>query len=275
MNVRAALIRSVCAGCLFAQQVQAQNKTPYALINGRITTVQGARRASDSVPLPISTTVSEDGTLVDQPAQALDVPESCEIELSLDPGERAIEARQMSDVRITDTGCEVEMEIGTPPEDQIEPVLAAHPGTSSGYAQGYFTDPPGIWVNSEQVNLSWNWYGINNCAFLYSLYETVPARFLGWGKDYGFLFPQWSCAPFIPGYPLYSSRVGGVEYAGWSNGIFPGCWGGVARTFYSPLSASGDNLGRLYGNFSWTITGPGTLCINLLRANFQLVRTFN
>ncbi len=276
MNIRNILVESVCAVCLVAQQGQAQNRTSYPLIDSHVETVQGTLQPSDTVSAPASTTVSPDGTIVDQPAQVLEIPEACAFELVLEPGDRAIEARQLSEVRTTDTGCEVDMEIGTPPEDQLEPqTLAPHPGTSSGYALGYFTDPPRIWVNSELVNLSWNWYGIGACAFIYSMYERVPTSFIGWRKDYGYLFPQWSCAPYFPGLPLFSSRVGGLEYAEWSNGVFPGCLGGVARTYYSPLAVSGDNNGRLYGNFSWVITGPGTLCTNLLTANFQLVRTYN
>jgi hypothetical protein len=275
MKVRNILIGSVCMGCLVAQQGQAQNKTTYPLINSRIETVQGTFEPGHTVDAPAaSANTGLDGA--EPSPQTLDVPDTCQFELSLDPGETAIEARQVSDVRITDSGCEADMEIGTPPDDQLEPPDAApHPGTSSGYVNGYFTDPPGIWVNSEQVNLSWNWFGLSSCAFIYSLYERVPTYFFGWGKDFGYLFPQWTCLPYFPGYPIFSSRVGGIEYAGWSNGIFPGCAGGIARTYYLPLSVSGDNQGRLYGNFAWTITGPGPLCINLLRANFQLIRTYN
>jgi len=276
MNIRNILAESICAACLVAQQGEAQTRTTYPLIDSHVETVQGTLQPADTVSAPASSMVSPDGTIVEQPGRILDIPDACAFELVLEPGDRAIEARQLSEVRATDTGCEVDMEIGTPPEDQLDsPSLAAHPGTSSGYAQGYFTDPPGFWVNSEQVNLSWNWFGMQSCAFIYSLYETVPSHFPGWGKDYGYLFPQWSCLPFFPGFPFYSSRVGGLEFAEWSNAIFPGCLGGVARTYYSPLSVSGDNNGRLYGNFAWTITGPGFLCINLLRANFQLVRTYN
>lgn len=171
----------------------ARSNNDYALIDSRIVTIKGKLKSNNYIRMG-----PEAGKLL---------PDSCEIELQLKPGERAIEARGKSATRVTADGCELEMEIGRPPETVIAPVtppaargdahdrstesvspflaasspgpLAISPGTSSGYTRGWFTDPVAIWVNSEQVDLSWIWTSPFNCAYLYSWSRSVPAFFAG------------------------------------------------------------------------------------------------
>jgi hypothetical protein len=100
----------------------------------------------------------------------------------------------------------MEMEIGRPPDDKIDKgddkgkktaarggdYVSASPGTSSGYSQGFLTDPPGAWVASEQANLSWNWWGPYNCTQLYSYSRSVPAYawWSGWYNSFWQISPD-------------------------------------------------------------------------------------
>lgn len=155
---------------------------------------------------------------------------------------------------------------------QGEPHHTLRPEHSCGYSQGWYTDPVGIWVNSEQVNVCWNWYGIFSCAFPSSISAGVPASFPGWNQTMNSLYPTWYCAPAPP---VFASEYGGSEYAVWTNSVFPGCLGATATAYYYPLAATGNNNGYLVGNFAWALTGPGPLCIDMLTPHFQLVRTYN
>jgi hypothetical protein len=281
----------LCGGSLGAQTPR---KMDYPLINSKIVTVQGKIRKGTSMPL-----------IPAGPKAGSRLNDSCTISFSLKPGERAIEARQISPVRTTATGCELEMEVGRPPEDKIEPIHPPTPPraaiqqappsflaqlrdsilawfsipvvhaqsitTSAGYATGYVTDPVGIWTSSEQANLNWAWGG-PNCATLVQIWRTVPASFAGWNNTYHILsYPIDAC-------DLYNNYTGGELWSNWENYVFPYCgqpyyFGSVDAT-YQPLSVSGTGLGVLNGEFSWQITGP-LICVSLLNGNFQLVRTWN
>lgn len=185
------------------------------------------------------------------------------------------------------------MEVGRPPESAISPItpptvaldtrdrnadavssklagpLAAEPGTSSGYSRGWFTDPIAIWVNSEQVDLSWIWTSPLSCAYLYSWSRSVPASFVGWFNVFNYTYPTQICTGQI--LPFSSARA--ETLSNWQNNVFPACLGSPANAYYNTISVSGDNYGTLHGNMSWNLTGPA--CINLLTPNFQLVRTYN
>jgi len=229
--------------------------------------------------------------------------DACMISLSLKPGERAVEARQRSPIRIKHDGtCELEMEVGKPPEDKIEPIhppspppraanreppsflhqlrdsvlawlhlgSSAHAQTvSAGYTVAFVTDPVGIWTSSEQINLNWFWGGIN-CATLVQIWRTVPFVFAGWYNEYNILdYPQNAC-------DINNNYTGGYLWSDWYNYVFPGCginFGTVDAT-YQPVAIFGDGMGTLTGNLAWQVTGP-SVCIGLLTFNFQVVRTWN
>ena len=181
------------------------------------------------------------------------------------------------------------MEVGTPPDNVLptynavppSPELklraitaAASPGTSSGYAQGWVTDPVGLWVNSEQINVSWNWSGVpQTCASLYSYSEGVPASFAGWYKVYQSIYPITDCVS-DPTTGVFYTEAGAGGYVNWQDDSWPGC-SSSANSYYWPIYAEGDNFGNLYGNYAWELTGNGVGCINLLTPNFQLNRTYN
>jgi hypothetical protein len=263
---------------LQAAEVVQRSNNDYALIGARIVTVKGKLKSKNTIMLG--------------PEAGTSLTGGCEIEFKLGPGERAIEARGKSPTRTTEEGCELEMEIGQPPEDKLPPKSqpktegstprvaadarsiggerSASPGISSGYAQGWFTDPPGFWVNSEQVNISWIWTSPFSCAYLYSYSRSVPASFPGWLNASNVTYPIWNC---VPTYPFPFSQMGASTISHWQNNVFPLCLGTPVHAWYNPITAYGDQYGNLVGNMSWSLSGP--YCINLLSPNFQLVRTYN
>jgi len=98
---------------LTGQDSPAQRKSDYALLGSRIVTVKGV--------------ISPGKSVSSGPNEVIRFPDACTVEFRLKPGERAVEARQKSDLRLTPEGCELEMEVGQPPEDQLEPVAPPMP----------------------------------------------------------------------------------------------------------------------------------------------------
>lgn len=256
-----------------------RNVHDYALINSRIVTVKGLVRRNNSV---------QSG-----PDIGKALPDTCDLQLSLAPGERAIEARGIPSItpRLNQDGtCEVEMELGQPPDSALPAYnqapprsdlsprpasLTPSPGTSSGYMQGYYYDPVGIWVNSEQVNISWIWTNSPiGCAALYSYSTGVPSSFPGWYTVSLSRYTINYCAANPP-YGFTTTAEGAGLYANWQDNSWPGCLGSPANAYYDPIYAYGNNSGSLYGDFSWVLTGPGVGCIDLLTPSYNLVRTYN
>jgi hypothetical protein len=253
-----------------------RSNNDYALLNSHIVTIKGIVHRSNRY---------FSGPNKGQPA-----PDTCEISLSLGPNERALEARGNSPTRVNPDGtCELEMEVGTPPDSTLPKynakpptpdlaprgvTAAASPGTSSGYAQGWVTDPVKIWVNSEQINISWKWSGVpQTCASLYSYSEGVPASFAGWYKVYQDVYPITECV-YDSTTDVFYTEAGGGAYVDWQDNSWPGCTT-AANSYYWPIYAVGDNFGNLSGDYAWELTGSGPGCINLLTPNFQLIRTYN
>lgn len=244
-------------------------RTDYSLINSKVVTVKGTLRPSYRVTSgPIA------GTLI---------PDACTIHLSLKPGERAVEARPKSAVRRTPAGCELEMEVGQPPEDQIAPMspppsspavptgpnLVLNPVTSAGYLQAHVRDPVFIWTTSEEVDLSWTWTQ-HNCATTNSLSRHVPAFFSGWYIYFATLRTEQSCQ--MDG-RHWLTTTGGYSVVIWEDDSFPVCTDSV-YAFYDPMEIYGDGDGNLFGNYSITIEGPA--CTSLLSIpDALLVRTLN
>jgi hypothetical protein len=273
------LVCAVGAQAQSAEQGRQRNVNDYKLLNSRIITMKGNLKKHNRVQAG-----PEMGKLL---------PDACEFGLTLKPGERAIEARAIpgTAVRMTSTEtCEVEMEVGEPPETVLPPynrpenlrppadgksanlvAIQASPGDSAGYMQGYYYDPVGIWVNSEQVNVVWNWFSPLSCAVLLNYWRSVPTYFYGWYNVYASTSPIYTCA----GSPIPFTQAGGITYSNWQNNVFPGCLGSPANAYYNPIYAYGDNYGNLTGRFSWALTGPGPGCINLLNPSYNLVRTYN
>jgi hypothetical protein len=164
--------------------------------------------------------------------------------------------------------------VSVTPQAAANAALATYT-TSAGYATGWFSDPIGLWVNSEQVDVAWSWASLFYCALPYSLSVSVPAYVNdGWTQTMNSLYPSWICT-----YPSYAASLswGGSEFAIWQNPYWPPCYAqnAAAVAWYYPLSAEGDNTGQLLGNFTWYLSGPGFGCINLLTPGFNLVRTYN
>ena len=160
-----------------------------------------------------------------------------------------------------------------------KPLLLAVPGQSAGYATGWFADPPGLWTNSEQIDLIWTWNGVQDCTTLNNMWRSVPAYVLGWSNYYAYINPDQYCALRVcrpdgcnPD-PQYLGWSGGRLYSEWRNFVFPACYGIEVDAFYSPIALRGKNDGSMIASMSWSLTGPS--CINLLTPNFRLVRTWN
>jgi hypothetical protein len=123
----------------------------------------------------------------------------CEFATSLAPNEWEKEVWGLPSTRLrfnSDGTSEGEFEVGTTPDSALPPETAAGRAraarnlsspyvvglycTSSGYGQAYYTDPIGLWVNSERLNITW---GFNNrptvCPGLVSYARSVPALFPG------------------------------------------------------------------------------------------------
>lgn len=268
MKLLTCLSAAILTISLFAQQPPpTRSNNDYPLLDSRIVTISGVLRKNNIV--------------LAGPTAGTPLPDGCEIEFKLEPGERALEARGKSPTRMSKDACELEMEIGRPPEDKIAPsaknskmaaseaVRAASPGLSSAYAVGWWTDPVEIWVHSEQVDISWTWTSPFACAYLNSYSRSVPAQFLGWSNVINYTYPIFTCSGGI----LPQSEVGAATASHWKNSVFPACLGGTVNVYYNPIRATGDNRGTLRGNMSWSISGPA--CQYLLSPNFQIVRTYN
>jgi hypothetical protein len=253
----------------------------YTLVNSSTVTLKGVLRPA--------TRSATDSASVAKPWTA-----ACEFTLKLKPGERSVEARGIpgSSPIVNDDGtCEVTVQLGQIPEAAIPirynsvppaPNLTARPeditpspGTSSGYMQGYYTDPVGIWVNSEQTNISWIWTGSPiGCSSIYSYSDGVPSSFPGWYMVSKLPYVISYCqADPTTGFTTTASGYG--LYVNWEDDSFPGCLGSPANAYYEPIYAYGDNYGTLYGNFAWALTGPGAGCIDLLTPHYNLIRTYN
>lgn len=290
-------MKTMIGGLLFASILCAQNgPTPpqngstqngptfsndYALLNSHIVTVKGTLVPDGNPPTGVATG-SVKGPLPNG---------NCRLELKLKPGERALEARGKSPVRYNVgangvAGCELEMEVGQPPESAITPGAknpATNPGplpadqvagvTSTGYVKGWFTDPVNIVVNSEQVDIGWQWWGqFAGCTVPGTSRGWSPAWWYGWWRPYFDNYPTYMCAD-IPGFGFFGTS-GAATSSTWENDVFPACLGIPTFVTYEPIEAQGDNLGNLYGDLSWGINGSPT-CIYLLTPNFQVVRTYN
>lgn len=254
----------------------ARSNHDYALLNSHIITKIGV--------------VHKNNRYFFGPNKGQKAPDTCEISFKLKPNQRAIEARGIGPTQVNADGtCQIEMEVGqppanvlpaynaVPPNSQLKPhsaTAAPSPGTSSGYAQGWITDPPGFWTTSEQINVSWNWSGVpQTCASLYSYSEGVPSSAPYWYKVSQSIYPITDCFT-DPTTGLFYTEAGAGAYVNWENDVFPACLGVPANAYYWPIYASGDNFGDLVGDFAWELYGPSS-CIYLLTPNFQLYRTYN
>jgi hypothetical protein len=104
---------------------------------------------------------------------------------------------------------------------------------------GFFKDPVGLWVNSEEANINW---GFNSSyAQLLAFWENIPtyAWYTGWARSW--------LALYYPT-PNTSLQTGGLVTADWTNYGF--CFPWVVDAYYN-LSATGDYRGYLNGNFAW------------------------
>jgi hypothetical protein len=151
-------------GAALAQQPPNSN---YPLNNSSIVNMQGVFQPSHAVMMnPTPAAIAAGSPASPTPVQ---VPDSCFTLFKLEPGQRAIEARQVSPPTQDEDGstCHVQLEVGEPPESVLPPMLTAppppnvtatgeplagssqnvtadadpSPGVSCGYATGWFADP--------------------------------------------------------------------------------------------------------------------------------------
>jgi hypothetical protein len=191
-------------GLAFAQTPQIPTNTPkYPLANSQVVTMTGTFQPAHAMMMMPTAAAIAKGT----PASAapVQIPDTCITTHSLPVGgPRALEVRlQSPPVKTANGGCQVQLEVGEPPESVLPPMLTAPPArnvdnngqpltgtpakitadvgdpTTCGYSLGWVTDPVGIWTTSEEVNECWGYTNVFQCVVPINYSVNVPGAYSG------------------------------------------------------------------------------------------------
>ena len=264
----------------FAQTPQAETEQP--LVNPVMQTIKG-------VWIPSS--VLREGNL------ETTVPASCRFTLALPPGQKAIEARRISEINIhsDDNTCDALFEVGEPPVESLmssaESENLANTSSvsstavsmrtdeltgdanqdldqpapakiqSAGFLKTWWIDPINITLNSVQNSTTWHWSGTGHCVTGVSGGQHLTWFTLsGWEKLSDHFKNTFTCKQ--------STSASTVLY---DNPIF--CAGVDTYAFYNPNMVNGLQNGTLLG--TWNDSFYGSLCVYLARFRMHLERTQN
>ncbi len=273
---RSLLILATTSALAAPRRQSNQISSNYPLLNSHIVTLTGTGRTVGEAP--------------NMPKRGNTQSQVCEFTISLAPNEWAKEVRGLPSTQPRfnpDGTCEGEFEVGTPPDSALPPQTVAGRAraarnlsspyvvgvyrTSSAYGGAYYPDPIQLWVNSEQLNITW---GFNNrptvCPGLVSYSRSVPASAPGWYTTFVSQSAFTFCTPTNP--PNVTGGAGANDYATWEDDSFPTCVGPV-YAYYTPLNVYGDNFGNIYYNFAWYLVGSVPYCVDLLTPNVKAYRT--
>jgi len=252
-------------------------------------------------PLLNSTTTTISGTLVPSttaqtgPAIQTVIPASCRFSLSLAPGQRAIEARRVSDINVNaaNNTCDAQFEVGQPAEvaaltaaesanlantsvhetsavpaqtgagTLVVPQSGAALATvqSAGFLKTWWIDPINITVNSVQNSTTWRWSGTGTCVT-----GILGGQSLTWFTGSG-----WFLASDSWQNTFNCSATTSASTVHYQNNIFCAFFTTFAQ--YNPNKVNGLQNGTLVG--TWNDSVFGNVCVNLLRFRMQLTRTQN
>lgn len=197
-------------------------------------------------------------------------------ELSLEPWQNAIEARQLwTDYAV----CTTAVEIGIPadidvalPEGSTSSVVSSKSAgqqqaplagatNSKGYYNLYWHDPVNIQVNQSKMVVTWTW---NGSTVTYpggsSIWTWLSAT--GWSKV--------SSSSSQVTYPNSYTKLTGTAH--FKNTDFPLCLGTV-HTYHNGVYAKGTKTGGLSGGYTNTYTTYPLVCPTL-HFHTQLVRVY-
>jgi len=199
-------------------------------------------------------------------------------ELTLGPGESAVEARQ---IETNFTDCTTKIETGTPLTVEVTPAdgtseeevakslagtseqatdLSVAAVSSAGYYRVWWEDVINIKVHEVKSNVSWVWNG--TCTSSSSGSANYWWRSgTGWSKYSSSVYIARSC---------YQARV--YADATYRNGVF--CWPGTVWSYYDNVTAAGRYNGYLVGWVDRTWTTYPFACPTL-HFHTQLKRTLN
>ena len=265
-----------------AQTPQAQTEQP--LVNAVTQTLKGVLIASS---------VLQEGNL------QIAVPESCRFTLALQPDQKAIEGRRISEINFNreDNTCDALFEVGEPAAEsspssaelanqantssassEAEPIrtddltgggAAANDSLdepltttqSAGYLKTWWIDPVGITVNSVQDSTTWKWRGTGHCVTgISGGYVLTWFRPSGWRLLSNSWNNSYNCTE--------TTSASTVLY---DNPVF--CAFVTAYASYHPNMVNGRQNGDLVG--TWNDRVYGSACVNLRRFRMQLKRTQN
>lgn len=170
---------SLAATTVTAQQTQTQPAPEAPLLNAQRMTIKGKVRPAE--------------TYTTGPIAGKTSPEACGFELMLKPGQKAIEARMVGQVRKTsDSGCEAEFDVGIPtklmptPKDQGSPDLPPStdqnglpPDIQIGVSNGNAPDLSAIFKSGAGNSPS----ARSSTSFTDASYQFSSGSMVGWVTD--------------------------------------------------------------------------------------------